>query len=103
MQTTTMEQNAVGANDHSPVQATGTKKCPFCAEEIQAEAIKCRFCGEFLDSPDAFCMQCGTKMLDSTTACSKCGATFTQGAAKEAALVETSPVLADKGSSNKIQ
>ena len=42
------------------------KKCPFCAEEIQEEAVKCRFCGEFLD--DSYKPKSAAKWYHSTSA-----------------------------------
>jgi len=33
-----------------PTEAEQTRRCPFCAEVIQASAQKCRYCGEWIQS-----------------------------------------------------
>lgn len=39
-----------------------SKKCVFCAETIQADAIKCRFCGEFLNTKKAKALETATRL-----------------------------------------
>ena len=42
-------ENSTHEQNEASLKQASLKKCPFCAEFIQLDAIKCRYCGEFLD------------------------------------------------------
>jgi membrane protein YdbS with pleckstrin-like domain len=45
-------QDRVRPGEARPAVDDARRKCPFCGEMIQAEAVKCRYCREFLEDPE---------------------------------------------------